>query len=144
MFYRFYRQQQREQLAALTNNSNSINFNTVFGNSINSNIILPFDSSNIGCSSNYSKHFVHNYKRISNPEIFGETIRGRRKFSRNHSSFRIQQKVPEIDDMIFTQSIRGEDYSPAVALFKTAGFIRSTAGIDSSKVSFQHTQPGIY
>uniref|UniRef100_A0A0K0E620 Uncharacterized protein n=1 Tax=Strongyloides stercoralis TaxID=6248 RepID=A0A0K0E620_STRER len=142
MFYRFYRQQQREHLAAITNNPNSINLNSVFGSSNNNNIFLPFDSSNIGSNINYSKIFVHNYKRKSNPEVLGDTIRGRRKISRHHSSFKFQKQVPEIDEMIFTQSIRGEDYSPAVALFKTAGLIKCTAGIESTKVSFQHTQTG--
>uniref|UniRef100_A0A0N5C4T8 Uncharacterized protein n=1 Tax=Strongyloides papillosus TaxID=174720 RepID=A0A0N5C4T8_STREA len=141
MFYRFYRQQQREQQAALTNTTSSINLNALFGPS-NNNIILPFDSSNIG-NINYFKNSCHTYKRKSTPEIFGNstTLRGRRKISRHHSSFRYQQQVPEIDDMIFTQSIRGEDYSPAVALFKTAGLIRSTAGISTSKSSFQLNHP---
>uniref|UniRef100_A0A0N4Z3Y2 Uncharacterized protein n=1 Tax=Parastrongyloides trichosuri TaxID=131310 RepID=A0A0N4Z3Y2_PARTI len=138
MFYRFYRQQQREQQTAISNNpTSSINLNAVFG--ANSNIILPLESSNSG---NYSKIYTQYYKRKSNPEIWENNSRGRRKISRHHSSFRFQNNLSDVDDMIFTQSIRGENYSPAVALFKTAGLIKSTAGINAAKTSIQTNQSG--
>lgn len=35
--------------------------------------------------------------------------------------------------MIYSQAFRNEQFSPAVALFRTAGLIRTTAGIDAEQ-----------
>uniref|UniRef100_A0AC35U9J7 Uncharacterized protein n=1 Tax=Rhabditophanes sp. KR3021 TaxID=114890 RepID=A0AC35U9J7_9BILA len=95
--------------------------------------ILPVESS---CSNPLllsKTTYGPNTVRRSNPDLNSSLSVLTQTTSRLHSSFRLSRPVLEGDQMIYTQSFRGEQYSPAVALFKTVGLIRTTVGINHNQ-----------